>query len=76
MWYDEKYGIVTVQNPPIAAELDSGVEPVFVLRAQDISAVDILKTYAAFNPHLGHKIIPLIAQFETWQLIHPTKSAD
>lgn len=82
MAIDAKYGKITAENGDlphggVGVPLnESGDEPVFVIRAQDIASVDAIKDY--FVTAEGHgsvfdqeQVAATVEGFAAWQTAHP-----
>lgn len=74
MGIDRKYGAVSTERGSIAAD-----EPVFILRAQDATALDVLDAYARISRDAGAReshlagVAAVRDEFAAWQASHFTK---
>lgn len=81
MAYDRKYGQITAEHGDVAhgeagVPLNSSDEPVFVIRAQDISAVVAIKAYFVEAAIHGatfdyDTMVSTVEEFQQWQADHP-----
>lgn len=78
MAFDRKYGKVLIETDSVNNPLHGTDEPVFILRAQDKSSLNVLRDYADLNPSLAAPMKKVWDDFKKWQAMHPelVKQAD